>query len=61
MTPTPAGPVGTVYDPTTNLLWEMKTANGTVHDVNRMYTWIRRSARIDSQRISFTLANIQCG
>jgi hypothetical protein len=34
-------PVGTVYDTTTKLLWEQKTAPGTggVHDVNNRYSW----------------------
>lgn len=37
----PAVPEGTVYDTTTNLLWEMKSPAGTggVHDVNNGYTW----------------------
>ena len=41
-----AVPEGTVYDTTTNLLWEMKTGSvggpsnpSDVHDVNNTYTW----------------------
>jgi hypothetical protein len=37
----PAVPEGTVYDTSTNLLWEKKTPSGTggVHDVDNRYSW----------------------
>lgn len=30
---------GTVIDRLTNLRWEQKTEDGTIHDVNHLYTW----------------------
>jgi len=49
-----AVPKGTVYDTTTNLLWEMKTPAGTggVHDVNNFYTW--SSSGADPNGTAFT-------
>ncbi|MGO9452785.1 MAG: DUF1566 domain-containing protein [Candidatus Binataceae bacterium] len=49
-----AVPEGTVYDTTTDLLWEMKTPAGTggVHDVNNYYTW--SSSGADPNGTAFT-------
>ena len=30
---------GTISDTTTRLMWEKKTTDGSVHDVNNTYTW----------------------
>jgi hypothetical protein len=30
---------GTIYDPTTNLTWEKKSDDGSIHDMNNAYSW----------------------
>jgi hypothetical protein len=35
----PEVPAGTVYDTSTNLLWEMKTDGGGLHGANNRYAW----------------------
>jgi Protein of unknown function (DUF1566) len=58
-----AVPEGTVYDTTTNLLWEMKTRSGTggVHDATNLYTWSSSGADPDGTAFTQFLSALNGG
>lgn len=51
----------TVTDKLTGLVWERKTGDGTVHDVNNSYTWSAGSADADGTVFSGLLQSLNGG
>jgi hypothetical protein len=38
---------GTITDNTTGLMWEKKSDDGTIHDVDDLYTWCKNTSPLD--------------
>ncbi len=52
---------GTIADKQTGLMWEKKTGDGTVHDVDNRYTWSASGTAPDGRLFTDFLATLNTG